>query len=103
MPRRYMAIALLLALLLVPLMAGLAAADTPNRLSADIIKAALRTAKPEEDGFVEHVVHLADTGVLPKSMLHGTFQWARRKPVRHRFQYFKRGLTIRAAKAGISI
>ncbi len=92
-----------IALLLVPLMVGLAAAETPSRLSAGVIKAALRTAEPEEGGFIEYVVYLADMGVLPRSILNGTFEWARRKPVRYRFQYFKRGLTVRAARAGISI
>ena len=94
-----MAIALLLALLMV----GLAAAETPSRLSVGVIKAALRTAQPEEGGFIEYVVYLADVGVLPQSILNGTFQWARRKPVRYRFQYFKRGLIVRAARVGILI
>ena len=99
MLRRCMA----MALLLVPLTAGLAVAETPSRLSAGVIRAALRTAEPEEDGFIEYVVFLADMGVLPRSILNGTFQWARRKPVRYRFQYFKRGLIVRTARAGIQI
>ena len=92
-----------IALLLVPLMAAEVAAQVPQRISADVIKAALRTAEPEDKGFVDYVVFLADVGILPRSILHGTFRWACHKPVRHRFQYFKRGLIIRANRAGVSI
>jgi len=70
-------------------------------LDAATIKAALRTATPEEQGFVDRVVKLAQNGTLPNGLLESTFLWARKKPVEHRFQFFKRGLILRAAKLGI--
>ena len=72
------------------------------RLDAAEIKAGLRTAAPEEDGFVEKVMAMVDKGTLPMSLVDSTFQWARKKP-QHKFQYFKRALIVRAAKIGIDI
>lgn len=71
-------------------------------LNAAEIKAGLRTATPEENGFVERVVALAQAGTLPPQLVESTFQWARKKP-NFRFQYFKRGIIIRAAQRGISL
>ena len=76
----------------------LAQAASP-RLDVDTIKAGLRTATPEENGFVEMVVDRVDRGKLPAALVHSTFLYARRKN-RHRFQYFKRALIIRAAEIG---
>jgi hypothetical protein len=90
---------LLCAVLFVPAQAGLAA--TVN-LDAPTIKAALRTATPEEKGFVEKVVRLMQKGKLPRPLVENTFDWARRKP-EHRFQYFKQALTLQAAKLGLSL
>ncbi len=73
-----------------------------TNLDADVIKAALRTAQPEEDGFVARVVKLANDGKLPADMVERTFAWARNKP-KHKFQYFKRALIIQAADIGISL
>jgi hypothetical protein len=72
-------------------------------LDAAKIKAALRTATPEEGGFVDRVVGLARAGKIPAELVESTFDWARKKPYAHRFQYFQRGLTLRAAKAGITL
>jgi len=82
--------------------AVLAEAGTSGRLDAATIKAALRTATAEENGFVDRVVALVDNGTLPRSLVESTLLWARTKP-RHRFQYFKRGLIERAARQGITI
>ncbi len=71
-------------------------------LDAGAIKAGLRTATPEEGGFIERAVRLAKQGTLPPDMLESTFQWARRKPA-FRFQHFKRGLTLRAARIGVAL
>lgn len=72
------------------------------RLNAAQIKAGLRTATPEENGFVDRVVGLAQAGTLPPQLVESTFQWARKKP-NFRFQYFKRGMKVRAAQLGISL
>ena len=61
---------------------------------ADTMRAALHTATPEEDGFIDKVLANVDKGVLPADMVESTFIWARRK-TRHKFQYFKAGLIFR--------
>ncbi len=71
-------------------------------LDAKTIKAGLETARIEEGDFVERVVRLARQGKIPPWLVESTFEWARKKPER-RFQYFKRGLILRANKLGISI
>ncbi len=79
-----------------------AAESATTRLDAQTIKAGLRTTTVEENGFVDRVVGLAEKGVLPPQLVESTFQWARKKPY-FRFQYFKRGLILRAARLGISL
>lgn len=73
-----------------------------SALDAGVIKAGLKTAAPEEDGFVDRVVGLANRGTIPPKLVDSTFQWAREKP-RHKFQYFKRGLILRARKIGVEL
>jgi hypothetical protein len=80
--------------------AQMATAGTP--LDPDEIKAALRTANVEEEGFIEHGVALVEQGRLPRDLFDSTFLWARKKP-RHKFQYFKWALTARAADVGIQL
>jgi hypothetical protein len=78
------------------------------------LKAILRTAEPEDKGFIERVVTLANTGRLGRyyqitaeqqtqlqQILPSTVIWARRKP-KHRFQYFKQAMIQRAADVGIT-
>jgi hypothetical protein len=77
--------------------------NTNPVLDAAKIKAGLRTATPEEHGFVERVVDMAKRGKLPPALLESTFQWARKRPFQHRFQYFKRALVERAKQEGIRI
>ncbi len=90
---------LVFALLLLSVHTGRAA--TTN-LDAATIKAALRTATPEEKGFVEKAVRLMNKGKLPRPLVENTFDWARRKN-EHRFEYFKQALSIQAAKLGLSL
>lgn len=71
-------------------------------LDANVMKVALRTAAPEEDGFIDRVLARVDQGTLPLDMVESTFLWARKKP-RHKFQYFKNGLILRAQNAGIQL
>jgi len=77
-------------------------APAATGLDAATIKAALRTATPEEEGFVSRVVDLTNQGVLPADLVDSTLQWARNKS-HHRFQYFKRALILRASRLGIQI
>jgi hypothetical protein len=71
-------------------------------LDAEKIKAALVTAKPEEDGFIDRIVKMTEEGRLPLSLVESTLQWARKKP-QYKFQYFKRALIARAAKIGVNL
>jgi hypothetical protein len=77
-------------------------AEAATRLDAETMKAALQTATPEENGFIQHVLDLVDLGKLPESLVESTFLWARKKP-RRKFQYFKFGLTVRARRVGIEL
>ncbi len=74
-----------------------------SRLDAATMKAALRTTTVEEAGFIDYVLTQVKKGRLPADLVDSTFQWARKKPYKHRFQYFKRGLVVRAASIGIKI
>jgi hypothetical protein len=78
------------------------ATASESRLDPELIKAALGTATPEDNGFIERVVTMVEQGRLPRSLVESTFLWARQKPD-HRFQYFKRALTLRAARQGIRL
>jgi len=84
------------------LLSLLAQPSSAATLDAETMKAALRTTTPEENGFIDLVLNLVDGGTLPVAMVDSTFQWARQKP-KHKFQYFKRGLTVRAAQIGIDL
>ncbi len=78
-------------------------------LTAEEMKHALQTAHPEEDGFIDDVVDRVNNARrpasqrLPAAMVESTFQWARRKNTRYRFQYFRRALIIRAARIGVRL
>lgn len=91
-----------LVLLLLALLALIPARQADARLDASAMKVALRTAMPEEDGFIDRVLLYVDHGTLPESLVDSTFQWARKKS-HHQFQYFKRGLTIRAGEIGVKL
>lgn len=71
-------------------------------LDANTIKVALHTNTAEENGFIDRVLALVDRHVLPLDMVESTFLWARKKP-HNKFQYFKRGLILRAQQQGIGL
>ena len=73
-----------------------------SSLDAKTMKVALHTATPEEGGFIDYVLALVDRGRLPVDLIKSTFLWAKKKP-RNKFQYFKRGLILRAKKRGINL
>ena len=47
-------------------------------LTADQMKAALRTATVEEQGFIDKVLFLVQRGILPEDLVESTFLWAER-------------------------
>jgi len=76
--------------------------EAGTALDVKMMKMALRAIDQEENGFLEHVSDLVVQDVLPRSMVESTFLWARKKPD-NKFQYFKRGLKVRAAKIGVKL
>jgi hypothetical protein len=78
-------------------------------LTVEEVKNGLRTASPEENGFVEDIIDRVNNASrptnerLPAAMVQSTFQWARGKNSRHRFQYFRRALILRAARIGVRL
>ncbi len=74
-----------------------------TRLDAATMKAALHTTTIEEGGFIDRVITMVNKGQLPADLVDSTFEWARKKPYKHRFQYFKQALIVRAASIGIRI
>ncbi len=78
-------------------------------LTAEEMKNSLQTALPEEEGFIDDVVDRVNNASRPRNqrlsaaMVESTFQWARGKNTRHRFQYFRRALTLRAAQIGVRL
>jgi hypothetical protein len=77
-------------------------ASAEEKLTADVMKVALHTSTDQENGFIEHVLHLVDQKVLPLDLVQSTFLWARKKPV-NKFFYFKEGLVLRAKARGINL
>ena len=73
----------------------------PDQIDADIIKAGLRTAEPEDQGFVERVMANVDCGIVPRDLVESTFDWARKQNTKRKFQYFKYALIERARTMGI--
>ena len=102
---RFVLLALFAAILAAP------AAHAAQRLSvsADEMKTALHTARPEEDGFIDDVVDRVNNSErpaserLPAALVESTFQWARKKNTHRRFQYFRYALVLRAGKIGINL
>jgi hypothetical protein len=73
-------------------------------LDADTIQAGLRTAEPTEVAYIRYAVALVEHGQLPRAMVEGMFQWARRKaPYPKKVQYFKHGLILRAREIGVRL
>ena len=77
------------------LLATMSTRAATTRLDAETIKAGLKTAAPEEDGFVDRAVGMVEEGRLSGGLVQGTFVWARAQP-RRKFQHFRYGLIERA-------
>ena len=66
------------------------------------LQTGLKARRPVEFQYLDRVVTLVDTGILPRSMVDSTFMWARKKSTKQ-LQYFQFALRARAAKQGIFI
>ncbi len=71
-------------------------------LDPEVLKASLRTATPEENGFIEYVVGLARSGRISPKIVQAAYLFAKTKP-KHRFQYFKFAIIRLAAQEGIRL
>jgi hypothetical protein len=91
--------------LLVPAVAALTWC-TPLPAESDLdpatMKAALKTVTDKENAFVDRVLDMVKKKELPAAMVASTFDWARKKP-KFKFQYFRKGLTVRAADIGVTL
>ena len=87
----------LLALLVVPA----DAAESP--LSADVLRAGLRTADPASETYITYIATLLEQNRLPQDLVGGVFRWAQRKQSSARAEYFKQGLILRARELGINL
>jgi len=94
--------ALVIAFAVLSLSFWCAPARAADRLDPEQIKAALHTSSPEEEGFIDRAVAKTSNGTLPRSIFDSCYLWARQKP-RHKFQYFKRALILRAGEAGVKL
>jgi hypothetical protein len=77
-------------------------ANAEVKLTAEVMKIALHTATPQEEGFLEYVLSRVDKGTLPLELVQSTFLWAKKKSHK-KFFYFKQGLILRAAERGIKL
>jgi hypothetical protein len=87
----------LLALLVVPI----ARADSP--LTADVLRAGLRTADPASEAYITYIATLLQQNRLPQDLVSGVFRWTQRKPASARAEYFKQGLIVKAREIGITL
>jgi len=79
------------------------AAEAASPLTADTLRAGLRTANPDEEAYLTYVATLLGQGRLPQDLVESTFQWARGKPHPNKAEYFKFGLITRAKDIGITL
>ncbi len=68
----------------------------------EVLEKGLRARRPSEFAFIARVVEMVEDGKLPRDLVEGTFNWARKKKP-YPFPYFERGLKQRAAKIGIVV
>lgn len=81
--------------------AAVAASDDIEDLRKTLAEV-LRARRPQEFAFLDRVMALVESGMLPRSLVVSTFNWARKQP-RHPFQYFEFGLRERARRIGVNI
>jgi hypothetical protein len=78
--------------------AGLGAAASTTLKKT--LEAGLKARRPQEFAFLARVADKVEDGTLPRSLVEGTFFWARRQG-RYPFVYFEAGLRLRARRIGV--
>jgi hypothetical protein len=68
----------------------------------DELKRGLKAKRPADEEYLDHVADLVEDGTLPRSLVDSTFDWARHKR-EPRVPYFRKALSVRAQRLGISI
>jgi len=63
----------------------------------------LKARLPSEFAFLRRVVEEVDNKRLPRKMVLGTFQWARRQSDEMPFPYFQFALRLQAKKVGVQL
>jgi hypothetical protein len=71
-------------------------------VDADAMKKLLKPPTPDDNAFIDRIVRMVNKGKLPPDLVDTTLKWARKKG-KHRFQYFKEALILRAADRGIVV
>lgn len=66
------------------------------------LEAGLKTRRPQEFAFVALVAQKVEQGQLPRSMVEGTFFWARRRG-QYPFVYFESAMRLRAKRIGVTL
>ncbi len=61
----------------------------------------LRTFRPDQQAFVDHVIAKVEAGELPRSMVNVVFVWARKRNPRVPFPYFEIALRLLAERRGV--
>ena len=85
-----------------PLGGGTSSSAGPQTDLKVRLEKGLKVRRPSEFAFIALVVEKVRTGELPLQLVDGTFLWAKsRRP--YPFQYFERGLRLRAARLGIRL
>ena len=79
------------------------AASDETPLTAETLKAGLRTVDPDDDAYLTYIAALADQGQIPMALVQSTYLWARQKPYPKRAKYFKQAIILRAARQGITL
>jgi hypothetical protein len=91
-------------IVLLILLAFLAKAEADqSRFDKDTLNAILRTTTKKEKDFIDNMLTMISQGQLPVGLFDSTVEWARKKPNKHRFQYFNQALAVRAQAIGIVI
>ncbi len=68
----------------------------------DMLTTGLKCRRPEEFAYIDGIVALVDSGVLPESLVRSTFAYARkRRP--YPLVYFQQALRRRVKKLGIAV
>jgi len=63
----------------------------------------LRVRRPSEFQFIGTVVTAVDDDRLPRTIVIGTFDWARKRSLSRPFYYFQPAIRVRARRLGVTL